>query len=176
MEIAKKYFHFDSWDGDEETLQELLDDIETPSDERANMVLVGPIPKEESQKDESQKEKPQKVIAVHWLLRMMLVKQFFVKETFYLVVVRPLTVNGESVAFEEFDPNEEGKIQSGIVKFTECAYFNRIHLEEHSADFNAFSDRKPNSSKAIAVECGSSHCTFDIKVYKGILKEITTSV
>ena len=174
--MAKKYFHLRSWQRNEEKLQQLLDKRKTPSHERANVVLVGPIPKEDSQKDESQKEKPQKVIAVHWLLRMMLVKQLFVKETFYLVVVRPLTVNGVCVTFEEFNPNEGETMQSEMVKFTECAYFNPINQNGLSANYNTFTDEEPYSRKGVAVKCGSSHCTFDIKVYKGILKERITPV
>ena len=166
-EIAKKFFRRNQWKDDDEKLNSLLDNEDTPGDERANVVLVGPIPKEELQEEsvrqKSLKQKSQKIITVHWML-MLLIKYQMVEETFYLVVVRPLAVNGQCVArkFEEFE-------ERGLVKFHECAYLKHTY-DMKKRVINSFSERREWKS-GVAVECGSSHCTFDIKVYKGELPE-----
>ena len=178
-EIAKSFFEYASWNGNEALLHERVEHHRrnkyNPTGERANIVVVGPIPKEESNKVESQKEKSQRVIAVHWMLRMILVRHRFVDDTFYLLVVKPLTVNGQSVAFEDFNPNGpyEGSEASRMAQFEQCAYFV---TKPNSA--NTFSTERPQpsylvpSSSNVEVMCSSSHCTFDIRVYKGKLSQV----
>ena len=73
----------------------LLERNEAPKNERANVVLVGPIPKKESQHK----------ITVHWLLNM-LIDHKLIDEKCYLVTVRPRQVENESVdlEFAEYEP------------------------------------------------------------------------
>ena len=61
--------------------------------DRANVVLVGPIPETESQH----------VVTVHWLLNM-LIEHKLVDDVCYLVTVRPCQVENEPVKFNEFEP------------------------------------------------------------------------
>lgn len=172
-EIAKSFYRTASWNYNEALLHERVEHHRrkkwNPTGERANIVVVGPIPKEESNKEESQREKSQKVIAVHWMLRMILVGHRFVENTFYLIVVKPLTVNGQSVVFEDFNPNGpyEGSEASQMAQFEQCAYFIP------KPPSNTFSAGRPqSSSSSVEVECGSSRCTFDIRVYKGELSRM----
>lgn len=154
----------------------------TPKRERANVVLVGPIPEEEMQ-EESLKQKSQKFITIHWML-MILVKYQMVEETFYLVVVRPLAVNGQHVAFEKFEPTRLDIDERGLVTFQECKSAYLKHAYDMKIGFfpcsvkkhviNSFSkhhDKSHSWRSGVAVECGSSHCTFDIKVYEAKLSE-----
>lgn len=172
-EIAKSFLEYDSRKSSDEFHEKVEHHRRNkynPTYERANIVVVGPIPKEEANKVQSQREKSQKVIAVHWMLRMILVSHRFVDDTFYLLVVKPLTVNGHSVDFEDFDPNGpyEGGEARRMAQFEQCAYF--IAKPPSTNTFSA--ERPPPSSSTVEVNCGSSRCTFDIRVYKGELSQV----
>ena len=90
-EIAKRFFHIQQVKT--EGIRSLLDHGKIPTNERANVILVGPIPKTEAQH----------VVTVHWLLKMM-IEHKLVDNECYLVTVRPCRVENEAVEFEEFTP------------------------------------------------------------------------
>ena len=77
----------------DEDVHSLLDRGVTPSNERVNVILVGPIPKMEAHH----------VVTVHWLLKM-LIEHKLVDDECYLITVRPCRVENKAVEFQEFTP------------------------------------------------------------------------
>ena len=105
---------------------------------------------------------------------MTLIRHKLVENTFYLIVVRPLAVEGEPVEFEEFEPAWLDVSEGGIPVFHE--FIRLRHDAERKAGIMGFTEEHVNrftaipphtSEKGVVVECGSSLCTFDIKVYIG---------
>ena len=90
-EIAERFF--DIGQVRAEGIPSLLDRGAIPENERANVILVGPIPNTEAQH----------VVTVHWLLKM-LIEHKLVDDKCYLVTVRPCRVENEAVEFKEFTP------------------------------------------------------------------------
>ena len=89
--IAEQFFDIEQLDV--ESARSLLYRGATPSNERANVVLVGPIPKVEAHH----------VVTVHWLLKM-LIEHKLVDDECYLITVRPCRVEHKDVEFQEFTP------------------------------------------------------------------------